>query len=508
MQTKLKGLVLATTILLFLNLAACGGGGGGSSASSSTYSIGGTVSGLSTGGSVVLKDNGSDATTVSANGNFIFSAQLPAGSPYFVTVGTQPVAQSCTVTNAIGNVGAADVTNVQVACGTKEAVLNSFSGAYGANPEAGLVMDSSGNLYGTTFYGGTNNAGTVFKFTPSSYTETVLYSFTGGTDGRWPQTTLVMDSSGNLYGTTLYGGAYNYGTVFRVTPSGTETVVHAFTGGTDAVDPNGTLVMDSAGNLYGTTLSGGVHNDGTVFELTPSGTGSYAETVLYSFAGAPADAADPTGPLVMDSSGNLYGTTSYGITSSGSANGSGAVFKLTPSGTGSYTETVLYSFTGGADGGSPTGLVLDSSGNLCGTTFSGGANKDGAVFKLTPSGTGSYTETVVYSFAGGPADGENPYGSPVLDQAGNLYGTTYYGGASGNAAGATGGGTVFMVTPSGTEVVLHSFTGDIGGADGTAPQGNLIMDSAGNLYGITVGGGGGSSGTGGSGGGGTIFKIY
>ena len=339
-----------------------------------------------------------------------------------------------------------------------ETVLYSFGGSPdGASPYGGLISDSAGNLYGTTVYGGAG-AGTVFKLSPSG-TETVLYSFTGGSDGAYPYAGLIADSAGNLYGTTFGGGASYAGTVFKLSPSGTETVLHSFAW-SDGALPYGGLIADSAGNLYGTTWNGGSGSCGTVFKLSPSGT----ETVLYSFT-CGIDGAYPYAGLIADGAGNLYGTTS-----GGGASYAGTAFKLSPSG----TETVLYSFTGGTDGGHPyAGLIADGGGNLYGTTGGGGALNAGTVFKLSPSGT----ETVLYSFACS-ADGASPYAGLIADSAGNLYGTSLGGCAASN-------GTVFKVTPSGM-TVLYSFTG---GADGALPYAGLIADSAGNLYGTTYSGG-------------------
>ena len=256
----------------------------------------------------------------------------------------------------------------------------------------------------------------------------MLYSFTGS-DGSEPFAGLIADSSGNLYGTTQSGGASGgHGVVFKLSPSGTETVLHTFTGGSDGGIPRAGLIADTGGNLYGTTAGGGASNAGTVFKLSPSGT----ETVLYSFTGS--DGSGPFAGLIADSSGNLYGTTQSG----GASGGHGVVFKLSPGG----TETVLYSFTGGSDGGTPrAGLIADSSGNLYGTTQFGGPGCGGVgcgvVFKLSPSGT----ETVLYSFTG--SDGSGPFPGLIADSSGNLYGTTLSGGASG------GHGVVFKLTGAG-----------------------------------------------------------
>ncbi|MGH9208408.1 MAG: choice-of-anchor tandem repeat GloVer-containing protein, partial [Acidimicrobiales bacterium] len=279
--------------------------------------------------------------------------------------------------------------------GGTETVLHSFcmqpNCSDGAYPLAGLIADSSGNLYGTTEQGGgASGQGVVFKLTPGG-NETVLYSictFPGCSGGSRLNAGLIADSSGNLYGTATDGGmsggcsGTGCGVVFKLSPGGTETVLHSFTGSPiDGANPYAGLIADSSGNLYGTTYGGGASQNGVVFKLTPGGT----ETVLYSFCSLTgcSDGAAPQAGLIADSSGNLYGTTAAGGASAACTVGCGVVFKLTPGG----TETVLYSFTGGGDGALPeAGLIADSSGNLYGTTEIGGALNSGTVFKLTGTG--------------------------------------------------------------------------------------------------------------------------
>jgi uncharacterized repeat protein (TIGR03803 family) len=361
----------------------------------------------------------------------------------------------------------------------------------GAFPVGGLLRDSAGNLYGTTEYGGSSNncsggCGTVFKLDTTGK-ETVLHSFVGTpTDGQSPYAGLVRDAAGNLYGTTLSGGASDFGTVFKLDTTGTETVLHSFVGSpTDGQYTQGVLVRDSAGNLYGTTLNGGSSSNcsggcGTVFKLDTTGT----ETVLHSFVGSPTDGANPFAGLLRDAAGNLYGTTAYGgnKTAYFCAFGCGTVFKVDTTG----AETVLHNFIGGrADGTTPTGgLVRDAAGNFYGTTRQGGSFSKGTVFKLDTTGT----ETLLHSFTGHP-DGWEPEVGLVRDAAGNLYGTTYKGGASVK-------GMVFKVDATGAETVLYSFHG---GAEGWLPEAGLIQDAAGNLYGTTT--------QGGTYGDGTVFKL-
>ncbi len=358
------------------------------------------------------------------------------------------------------------------------------SSSQGWYPYAGLIMDGSGNLYGTTSSGGASNNGTVFELVNSSgtYIEKVLYTFAGYPgDGADPKAGLIMDGSGNLYGTTAVGGAGDDGTVFELVNSSgtyTEKVLYSFTGDRDGATPYGGLIMDGSGNLYGTTSYGGTAFNGTVFELVNS-SGTYTEKVLYSFTGSDGDGANPYAGLIMDGSGNLYGTTSSG----GGSNQDGTVFELVNS-SGTYTEKVLYSFTfTEGDGAFPyAGLIMDGSGNLYGTTYDGGTTTEGTAFELVNS-SGTYTENVLYSFPSHPGDGAHPYAGLIMDGSGNLYGTNSY-------AGTSDKGTVFeLVNSSGTytEKVLYSFTGYPG--DGANPEAGLIMDGSGNLYGTTIGGG-------------------
>ena len=355
--------------------------------------------------------------------------------------------------------------------GGNETVLHSFTnGADGGQPAAGVVLDPVGNLYGTTSGGGSAGAGVVFKIDPMG-NETVLCGFASPVDGGSPYAGVILDSAGNIYGTASTGGAANLGAVFELDPSGNETVLYNFQGGTDGYSPYAGLVRDSSGNFYGTTVTGGPTQAGIVFKLAPNG----RETILYTFTGG-ADGKNPYAGVIRDSSGNLYGTT-Y----SGGASNSGVVFKIDSSG----HQTVLYSFANGIDGGFPEdGLIRDSAGNLYGTASTGGASGAGVVFKLDNTGH----ETVLYNFTGG-TDGAHPYAGLVRDSAGNLYGTTPYGGNKGY-------GVVYKVTPAGSETVIYSFKGT---ADGANPQAGLLRDSAGNLYGTALHGGADSAGV--------VFKV-
>lgn len=389
-----------------------------------------------------------------------------------------------------------------VLAASTETVLYSFpGGADGANSYGGLILDSAGNLYGTTAAGGSSTqctlgtgCGTVFKLTPTSgsWTETVLYNFQGQTkkDGAGPQATLVFDSAGALYGTTSSGGANGDGAVFKLTPpaSGgttwTESVLYSFKGGNDGSNPSSALIFDAKGALYGTTPFGGANGFGIAFKLTPPTKGTaWPETILYTFKGL-SDGGKSYGALVLRN-GALFGTTLDGGVSA-----EGAVFELTPAKAGQpWTETVIYSFTGGNDGGKPyANLVLDKAGSLYGTTGLGGSGGYGTVFKLKAPTTGTtWTESVLYSFGGGP-DGSYPRSGIVFDAKGDIYST--------RGVGTTNSGVVFELTPPKTgtvwtETPLWTFTGGNDGGDSTA--GLTIKGTT--LYGTTSLGGQYSKGT-------------
>lgn len=343
-------------------------------------------------------------------------------------------------------------------------VLHTFlDGDDGGTPNTPVILDGKGNLYGTALQGGANNDGVVFRITPKGE-ETTLYSFAGGADGDKPEAGLVMDRSGNLYGTTNLGGPSDQGTVFRLAPDGTETVLHAFTGGGDGGYPQANLLLDKSGNLYGTTVSGGRGcNDGcgTIFKIAPDG----SFTTLYTFTGGD-DGWFIMSGLIADGKGNLYGTAQVG-----GAHGFGTVFRLSQRG----AFKVLYAFRGGNDGAySQAGLMRDASGNLYGTTRGGGGSNAcgdygcGTIFRLAPDGT----ETVLYAFTGG-TDGGEPYGGVTADGAGNLYGTAITGG---NSAGL---GVVFELRSGGAFKVLHTFEGE---SDGAWPEAGVSLDKSGNVY--------------------------
>lgn len=389
-----------------------------------------------------------------------------------------------------------------------ETVLHTFSVSDGYDPAAGLVMDAAGNLYGTTFYGGASDAGTVFEMTPTAdgWTETVIHNFSGD-DGAGPMAGLIFDASGNLYGTTASGGNLHYcaslgcGEVFRLSRGTTGvwqlTALYKFTAEADGGEPLGGVIFDSAGNLYGTTAAYGgtkctveFNGCGVAFELTPTAEGPWTETVLHAFTGG-SDGENPLASLVMDAAGNLYGTDMAGGTGE-CTYGCGVAFELSPTSTGVWHFTVLHSFEGHRDGSYPqAALVFDAMGNLYGTAVRGGASCScGTVFELSPLNDGTWKLTTLHQFSGG-LDGGLPLAPVAFDSAGNLFGTTTYGGVKavrgGECAAAQPGcGVVFELTPTSghwENKTLFAFTG---GYDGGSPTAGLVLDSAGNLYGTTT----------------------
>ena len=483
-----------------------------------------TTNGGASNAGVVFKVDASGNETVLYN----FTGGADGGNPYGGVV-RDSAGNFYGVTGSGGN-GVGVVFKVNPT--GHETVLYSFTGgADGAYPNP-VILDLAGNLYGTTTNGGTSNAGVVFKVDTSGH-ETVLYSFTGGNDGGNSSAGVIRDSAGNLYGTTSGGGASGAGVVFKVNPTGHETVLYSFTGGADGGTPGAGVIRDPAGNLYGTTAFGGTADLGVVFKVDTSGN----EAVLHTFMRGPEGNEPDVAGVIRDSVGNLYGTTAFS-----GAGGQGAVYKLDPSG----NATVLYAFPGARDGQHVynNGVIFGWDGQLYGTTFYGGKGGVGVVYRVdghhedghhervlysfdqfTANGFGQPTggvirdwegnfygttfigqadvyfgygvvykidtdghATVLHNFTNG-ADGGNPYGPLILDSKGNLYGTASGGGAS-------GAGVVFKLDKSGNETVLYSFTG---GVDGGGPLGGVILDSKGNLYGTTNGGG--------ASGAGVVFKI-
>jgi uncharacterized repeat protein (TIGR03803 family) len=375
-------------------------------------------------------------------------------------------------------------------------VIHDFTGGKdGAYPYAGLIMDQSGNLYGTANAGGRGTCppanigcGTVFKFmrSRSGWVFQVVYAFLGGNDGQGPYGRVAIGPGGNLYGTTVEGGnsacPSGCGTVFSLKPPATcqtkfcpstETVLYRFKGNSDGFYPTGDLAFDAAGNLYGTTIQGGSVGPGTVYELKPS-KGRWTESILWSLTGN-ADGANPYSGVILDKAGNIFGTTLDGGT-----NNSGSVFELTHSGSG-WSETTLHDFYGNSNGIFPqAGLILEKSGNLIGATSSGGLRGGGTVYSLAPA-KGGWKLSTLYNFPGRGQPG--PSDKLTMDAAGNLYGTTQgYPPAGDN-------GTVFKLTHTSSgwkETLLHRFTG---GSDGQVPYSTLVLDSSGHIYGTALLGG-------------------
>lgn len=378
----------------------------------------------------------------------------------------------------------------------------------GYTPVAALIADASGNLYGTTLFGGSacgaNGCGTVFELTPNngSWTETVLYSFQGASDGAFPAGALVLDKKGNLYGTSSGGGKFRAGTIFKLSPPAkkghpwTEAVLHAFSATNDGYFPV-TLSIDSLGNLYGVEPGYPV-TFGKVFELSPPAKkgGAWPFNVLYQFkGGAQHDGTRPVGGVALSAWGNLYGVTATGGLGSGcNADGCGTVYQLTPRKNGSWTEKVLYMFTGGTDGGVPVGLYLDGPvRTLYGAAALGGNSTDsGVVFQLYPQKGGGWLESTIYSFGG--TDGLSlPETGVITDTSGNVYGTTYL--------SASGSGAVYMLSPqqggNWTETTEYEFTGGANGGNG--PSGLLLNQAQNSVFGTTE--------YGGTNGGGVVFNL-
>jgi uncharacterized repeat protein (TIGR03803 family) len=380
--------------------------------------------------------------------------------------------------------------NAASASSTK--VIYSFAGGNdGEYLDTDLVIDGAGNLYGSTVQGGKHSSGTVFELSPSptGWTHTVLYSFTGGTDGGEPYKGVTLDAQGNIYGTAVTGGGGSCeggcGVVFKLTKSGgtwTQTVIHQFSGGKDGSGPGSGLTFDQHGNLYGMTPTGGAYGLGVVYRLHRVN-GSWRLNVIHAFTGGDDGSSGSAGRLILDHAGNLYGVTTVG-----GAHGDGLAFEITHS-HGTWTLVPLYAFKDQPDGALPYGgLIFDKTGNLYGTTYYAGVHDVGTVYKLTHT-NGGWTETVLYSFKGG-TDGSRPISTLVSDEAGNLYGTTSDGG-TGCACGV-----IFKLTrhPDGTwtESVPYRFPG--APKAGFAYNG-MVNGSDGKFYGATTHGGNTNDGT-------------
>ncbi len=376
----------------------------------------------------------------------------------------------------------------------REHVIYDFQGNdNGEVPYGGVISDKAGNFYGTTVE--SSGGGTVFELSPNgtTWTQTVLYEFTGGSDGGFPVGELVFDQAGNLYGVTQAGGSMGGGVVFQLTPQGgtwAESVIYNFTA---SEGPVGGLVFDSAGNLYGATDKGGEKQSGSVFQLAPA-QGSWTQSVICSF-GIGRNALDgPSAGPVISKAGDLFGVATNG------GNGVGGVYEVRPPKTqgGAWTEHTLYAFQKGNDAAEPLGrLAIDHQGNLYGVSAAGGTGTEGTVFELSRNGN-TWSDAVLYSFCAETHcdDGAVPMGGVIIDgKTGNVYGTTFYGG-DGNV------GVVFQLTPPAnqggawTESTLHSFKRK--GGDGASPRGRLAFGKFGSLMGTTTVGGSGL---------GTVFSV-
>jgi len=370
---------------------------------------------------------------------------------------------------------------------TSQVVYSLAGDEDGEYPDTDLIIDSAGNIYGTSVLGGDFGTGTVFQLTPSGsgYVHTVLYSFTGGADGGQPYKGVTLDAQGNLYGTAVVGGTGGIcagegcGVVYKLTKNGstwTQSVIYNFTGKNDGYGPGSGVTFDKAGNLYGTTPTGGAKSMGVIYELSPSGS-SWTFKVIHTFSGGSDGTGGSAGRLLLDSAGRLYGVCTVG-----GANGAGVAYKLTLV-QGTWKFQTLYAFKGTPDAGFPYGaLSMDSSGNLYGTTYYSGANNLGSVYQLALKG-GVWTENLLYSFKGG-TDGASPISNVNVDPSGDLYGTTSEGG------GRCSCGAIYRLTlPRGgqwTESVVYRFKNT---PDGGFVYNGMVPDSSGHYFGSTVHGG-------------------
>ena len=371
-------------------------------------------------------------------------------------------------------------------------VIYSFAGdADGEYADTDLETDSAGNIYGTTVLGGNFGSGTVFQLSPSpnGWVHTVLYSFTGGTDGGEPYKGVTLGRDGSLYGTAVTGGSGNCeggcGVVYKLTNSGgtwTQTVIHAFSGGDDGSGPGARVTVDGNGNIYGMTPIGGADGVGTIFKISPTQGGNWTFTVIHTFTGGVDGGSGSAGRMILHD-GQLYGAAT-----TGGASGSGVVFRFMPNGIREWHFRTVHSFAGQPDASFPYGaLLFGRSGEIYGTTYYGGTNNIGAVYELCSRRVGECVEKVLYSFQSG-TDGNSPISNLVFDNTGNLYGTT--------SEGGLGNGTIFKLSPAGggqwTETVVHAFQGP---PDGAFPYNGMVVDQFGNFYGATVHGGGNDDGS-------------
>jgi uncharacterized repeat protein (TIGR03803 family) len=402
-----------------------------------------------------------------------------------------PVLGACAVLAAVGVlpglVPAADTIRV----------IHHFGEDDGEYPDTDLVTDAAGNLYGNTVQGGDFNSGTVFKLTktPAGWSEAVLYSFTSGADGGQAYGGVTLDAAGNIYGTTVVGGQFGAcpedgcGVVWKLTNNGgsySQSVIHYFQGGMeDGYGPGGPLSFDAQGRLYGMTPGGGEFGLGTIFQLTPTLAGPWDEVIIHDFSGGEDGGGASKARLLIEGNGDIYGVATVG-----GLYGVGTVFRLSPAAGGGFDYATLYAFQGAPDGVFPYGGVIrDAAGDLYGTTYYGGTQDVGVVYRLTEK-NGVWTETVLHQFKDG-VDGSYPISALVFGDDGALYGTTSSGGA--------GHGTIFQLVlgPGGQwrERIVHAFDG----SDGELPYAGLLKDANGNFYGTAVHGG--------QDGDGTIFRF-
>jgi uncharacterized repeat protein (TIGR03803 family) len=387
-----------------------------------------------------------------------------------------------------------NLLGLSLAAAQTETVLHNFTNTPdGAIPQGSALLRLGSSYYGATDLGGEENYGTVYKMAKTSsgnWNETVIYSFTGGNDGGHPLGALIADQAGNLYGAATTGGPANCGVVFKLTNSGgnwAEIVLYSFSG-PDGSDPRGPLVFDKSGNLFGTTIVGGANSSGTAFELSPSNA-TWTETVLHSF-GEGTDGYIPGGGLVFDAAGNLYGATFQGGPNNCIGVGCGVAFQLVPGNDG-WTYDIVHAFQGRGDGVYPnTPLLIDASGNLYGSTeYGGGLGKCaagivtiscGTVYELSPGSNNIWNETILHRFIGGNG-GSSPDSPLIFDSAGNLYGET--------AQAGSDNGRVFRLAPSTTGAWTLKIFFTFDGTNGANPQGGLIFGAGGTFLGTTIYGG-------------------
>jgi uncharacterized repeat protein (TIGR03803 family) len=371
-----------------------------------------------------------------------------------------------------------------VKASTTEVIYSFTGGGDGEYCDTDVEVDAAGNLYGTSVLGGTFGGGTVWELSPvgGGWVHTVLYNFTGGADGGEPYKGVTIDAAGNLYGSAVTGGSGSCeggcGVVYQLSKNGsswTQKVLHAFTGGEDGSGPGSRVTVDNRGNIYGMTPTGGTYGLGTIYTLRPKGNGTWTLQVLHAFTGGSDGSSGSAGRMVFHQ-GALFGAAT-----TGGATGHGTIFELRPQFKGAWAFKTIYAFAGEPDGSFPYGgLTIDLSDNIFGTTYYGGDNGVGSVFQVSHA-RGGWTDLILYSFKSA-MDGNSPISNIVLDTAGNIYGTT--------SEGGLGSGTIFQLTPvpggSWSETIAHSFSGT---PDGAFPYAGMVGDGAGNFYGATVHGG-------------------